>query len=121
MITSFKELNVWKKSNRLAHRVFDLSDTFPRKYLFDLTSQTRRAVLSVPTNIAEGCASVYSREFLQFLNIARRSLSETEYLLLFASERSLVGKDEYVELEKAFREISKMLNGLMKSIHKHNT
>lgn len=121
MITSFKDLNVWKKSNELAHRVFDLSDTFPRKYLFDLTSQTRRAVLSIPTNIAEGCASVYSREFLQFLNIARRSLSETEHLILFACERNLIRHDDYVELEKVFREISKMLNGLMKSIKKHNT
>lgn len=121
MITSFKELNVWKKSNELTHRVFDLSNDFPREYLFDLTSQMRRAALSIPTNIAEGCASVYSKEFLQFLNIARRSLSETEYLLLFACERGLIKTKESSDLEERVREISKMLNGLIKSIRMNKT
>ena len=60
MITSFKELKVWERADDLAFVVFDLAETFPRKYLYDLTSQLRRAALSVPTNIAEGCASFHS-------------------------------------------------------------
>jgi len=94
MITSFKELKVWERADDLAFKVFDLAETFPRKYLYDLTSQLRRSALSVPTNIAEGCASFHSGEFLQFLNISRRSLSETQYLLYFVSRRGLINQTQ---------------------------
>ena len=116
MITSFKDLKVWQRADELAFRVFDLTEEFPKAYLFDLTSQLRRAVLSVPTNIAEGCASFHSREFLQFLNVARRSLSETQYLLYFACRRKLIKQTELSELDAISEEISKMLNALVKSI-----
>jgi four helix bundle protein len=116
MITSFKELKVWERADDLAFKVFDVADTFPRKYLYDLTSQLRRAALSVPTNIAEGCASFHSGEFLQFLNISRRSLSETQYLLYFASRRGLIKQTQLSELDLICEEISKMLNALAKSI-----
>jgi len=121
VITSFRELKVWQRSDDLAFRVFDLTDKFPRSYVFDLTSQLRRAVLSVPTNIAEGCASFHSREFLQFLNIARRSLSETQYLIYFAGRRNLIKPPECLQLESNCEEISKMLNGLIKSIRSKKT
>jgi len=116
MITSFKDLKVWQRADELAFRVFDLTEAFSKAYLFDLTSQLRRAVLSVPTNIAEGCASFHSREFLQFLNVARRSLSETQYLLYFACRRKLIKQPELSELDAISEEISKMLNALVKSI-----
>ncbi|MBM4338949.1 MAG: four helix bundle protein [Deltaproteobacteria bacterium] len=116
MITSYKELKVWEKADELAFQVFDLTDLFPRRYLYDLTSQLRRAALSVPTNIAEGCASFHSGEFLQFLNISRRSLSEAQYLLYFASRRNLIKETQLSELESIGEEISKMLNALAKSI-----
>jgi four helix bundle protein len=94
MITSYEDLIVWQKANQLAERVFNMTEGFPRKYLYDLTSQLRRAALSVPTNIAEGCASFHSKEFLQLLNISRRSLSETQYLLGFSSSRNLITETE---------------------------
>jgi len=118
MITSFKELKVWERADDLAFKVFDLAETFPRKYLYDLTSQLRRAALSVPTNIAEGCASFHSGEFLQFLNISRRSLSETQYLLYFVSRRRLINQTQLSEFDSISEEISKMLNALAKSIRK---
>jgi four helix bundle protein len=118
MITSYKELKVWERADDLAFRVFDLAETFPRKYLYDLTSQLRRAALSVPTNIAEGCASFHSGEFLQFLNISRRSLSETQYLLYFVSRRGLIKQTQLSELDSISEEIGKMLNALAKSIRK---
>jgi len=118
MITSYEDLNVWQSADDLAHKVFDLTERFPRTYLYDLTSQLRRAALSVPTNIAEGCASFHSREFLQFLNIARRSLSETQYLLGFAGRRNLVTQEEIVNCRSVCEDVSKMLNGLAKSIRK---
>jgi len=64
MITSYKQLKVWQEADKLAHKVFGLTEKFPKTYLFDLTSQLRRAALSVPTNIAEGCASFHTKEFL---------------------------------------------------------
>ena len=99
MITSYKELKVWERADLLAHRVFDLTEKFPKTYLSNLTSQLRRAALSIPTNIAEGCASFHSGEFLQFLNISRRSLSETNYLLNFACRRELLRESELMDLE----------------------
>ena len=116
MITSYKELKVWERADELAFRVFDLSETFPKVYLYDLTSQLRRAALSIPTNIAEGCASFHSGEFLQFLNVSRRSLSETHYLVYFSSRRKLIKQSDLLELEGMEEEISKMLNALAKSI-----
>ena len=118
MITSYKELKVWERSDDLAFKVFDLTEEFPRAYQYDLTPQLRRAVLSIPTNIAEGCASFHSGEFLQFLNISRRSLSETHYLLYFACRRKLIRQEKLVELESICEEISKMLNALAKSIRR---
>ena len=116
MITSYKQLKVWERADDLAFRVFDFAETFPKAYLYDLTSQLRRAALSIPTNIAEGCASFHSGEFLQFLNVSRRSLSETHYLLNFACRRKLIDKGHLIELESICEEISKMLNSLIKSI-----
>jgi len=118
VITSYKELKVWERSDDLAFKVFDLTEEFPRAYQYDLTPQLRRAVLSIPTNIAEGCASFHSGEFLQFLNISRRSLSETHYLLYFACRRKLIRQEKLVELESICEEISKMLNALAKSIRR---
>ncbi|MCZ7625367.1 MAG: four helix bundle protein [Candidatus Methylomirabilis sp.] len=118
MITSFKYLKVWERADQLAHKIFDMTEAFPKVYLYDLVSQLRRAALSIPTNIAEGCASVHSSEFLQFLNIARRSLSETQYLVGFAFRRRLIQQAELLELESLFIEISKMLNSLMASIRR---
>jgi len=116
MITSYKDLKVWERADELAFRVFDLTELFPKKYLYDLTSQLRRAALSVPTNIAEGCASFHSGEFLQFLNISRRSLSETHYLINFAYRRKLIRQSELLGLETIAEEVSKMLNALAKAI-----
>jgi four helix bundle protein len=120
MITSYKDLNVWQKADRLAMEVFDLTDRFPKAYLYDLTNQLRRAVLSVPTNIAEGCASFHSREFLQYLNVARRSLSETHYLLNFACNRDLIDHDRLSDLDSIAEEIGKMINSLVHSIRLKN-
>ena len=117
-IKSFRDLIVWQRADELAFKIFDLTDTFPKKYFYDLTSQLRRAALSVPTNIAEGCASFHSGELLQFLNIARRSLSETQYLMEFAGRRNLITQDCLTDLFAISTEVSKMINSLAKSIRK---
>ena len=118
MIKSFQELEVWQKADKLAHRVFDLTETFPRQYLFDLTSQLRRAALSVPTNLAEGCATTHTKELLQFISVARRSASESQYLLLFALRRELMTVQTYEQLASSYTEAHRMLNGLASSLRR---
>ena len=116
MIKSFRDLEVWRKANQLAHEVFDLTETFPRSYLFDLTSQLRRAVLSIPTNLAEGCATSHSKEPVQFVNISKRSVSEAQYLLSFAFERKLVKESQFHNINERYEEVNRMLGGLRRSL-----
>ena len=116
MIKSYRELNVWQKADKLALDVYQLSDGFPKKYLYDLTSQLRRAALSVPTNLAEGCASPHSGELLQFINISRSSLSETRYLVEFADKLNLISPEKVTDLDRLCAEIGKMLPALTRSI-----
>jgi four helix bundle protein len=116
MILSFKDLRVWKAADELAHRIYTISDGFPKQYLYDLTAQLRRAALSIPANIAEGCASQHTKELLQFLNISRRSLYETHYLILFAFNRELISGEVLKDFESQIDGISRMLSGLMKSL-----
>lgn len=115
MIKDYHQLIVWQKADDLAHRVFDMTEGFPREYLYDLSNQLRRAALSVPTNLAEGCATLYNKELLQFLNIARRSQSETRYLLEFALKRNLIPDNQMIE---SCDEIGKLLNGLIASVRR---
>jgi four helix bundle protein len=81
----YKTLIVWQKADELALKVYKLTETFPKKETFGITSQIRRAVLSVPTNIVEGYSRRTKNEFSRFIDIARGSLAETEYLLEFSN------------------------------------
>ena len=116
MLPSFRELLVWKKVDKLAHKVFDISETFPGEYVFDLTNSLRRSALSIPENIAEGWACFRPKESLEYLNTSRRSLIQTQYLLLFACKRHLIKEEEFNEFQEGYEEANKMLNGLVKSI-----
>jgi four helix bundle protein len=115
-IQSYRELTVWQKADELAVKVYSLTSKFPREYLYDLTSQLRRAALSIPTNLAEGCASPHSGELLQFINIAKRSLSETQYLLEFTHKIGLINTADVSVLDQSCLEIERMLKALNLSI-----
>lgn len=117
-IQSYRELTVWQKADMLAVTVYNITRKFPREYLYDLTSQLRRASLSIPTNLAEGCASPHSGELLQFINIANRSLSETQYLLEFAHKIGLISAVDVSGLDQRCLEIARMLKALNLSITK---
>jgi len=116
MNINFRDLLVWKKVDKLAHKVFDTSETFPGEYVFDLTNQLRRSALSIPQNIAEGWACFRPKESLEYLNTSRRSLIQTQYLLLFACKRNLIKEEEFNEFHQGYEEANEMLNGLIKSI-----
>ena len=112
----YKKLEVWKKSHQFLLGVYKHTKDFPKNEEYGLVSQLRRAALSIPTNIVEGQASTSKKDFLNFLNIANRSLVETEYLLGVAYELNYLAKGELDELEKLRFEIGLMLNSLSRSI-----
>ncbi len=116
MIKHFKDLTEWQKADALAHEVFTLTEGFPIQYAFDLTNQLRRAALSVPANIVEGSTSSHTKELLQAMNIARRSLRETQYFLLFALRRELIAVSQYETMNVAYEEVYRMLCGLTTSV-----
>jgi four helix bundle protein len=120
-IKSYRDLVVWQKADDLAFKIYKLTDSFPKKYLYDLTNQLRRAALSVPTNIAEGCGSNHSGELIQFINIAHRSLSETRYLLEFSHRLDLLEDTTIHDLEKQCGEIARMLGALTRSIRERKS
>lgn len=80
----YKELKVWQKADELAIEVYKATKRFPRDEIYGITSQLRRAALSVPTNIVEGYARKGDKELARFVNIAIGSMAETEYLLDFS-------------------------------------
>ncbi|MGH7352837.1 MAG: four helix bundle protein [Candidatus Methylomirabilales bacterium] len=115
-VKGFEDLEVWRAADRLAHGVFRLARSFPRVYSHDLTTQLRRASLSIPSNIAEGSASLHSKELIQSLNVARRSLAETRCLLLFARDEGLIPAGNYEKLADACLSVGRMLTSLIRSI-----
>jgi len=112
----YKKLKVWEKAHKLSIEVYKYSEKFPREELYGITSQLRRAAFSVPINIVEGHASNSRKEFLSFLNIANRSLVETEYLLEICEELHFLSKSDYERLEELRGEIAVMLNAFTKSL-----
>ena len=86
-VTGYRKLIAWQVADEFAHKVYDLTLKFPKEELFSLTSQLRRAALSVPANIIEGHARNNKNEFRHFLSIALGSLAEAGYYLDFAFKR----------------------------------
>ena len=116
VINSFRELIVWKKSIELAKSVYRLTQKLPKSELYGLTSQIRRAVISIPSNIAEGYNRRNRKEFLQFLEIAYGSAAETETQLVLIKELYIIDDDEINASFSLNTEIQKMLYSLMKKL-----
>ncbi|MCK5450136.1 MAG: four helix bundle protein [Candidatus Omnitrophica bacterium] len=112
----YRKLKVWEKAHNFAVEIYKISKSFPREELYGLTSQIRRASFSVPVNIVEGNASNSRKEFLNFLNIANRSLVETEYLLEILLEIEMLNKDNYLKLEELRSEVAVILISFIKGV-----
>ena len=94
----FRKYDVWQLAHSLVLEIYNVTKTFPREESFGLTGQIRRAVLSIPTNISEGCGRNSDKEFNQFLNIALGSASETEYLIILSQDLNLLNLETATEL-----------------------
>lgn len=92
-MTDYKDLIVWQKSMELARIIYRLTSRFPRDEVFGLTNQIRRAVVSIPSNIAEGFGRGSDREFIHFLRIAKGSAAEVETQILISEDLHYVSPD----------------------------
>ena len=109
-------LEVWKLAHQLTLKVYTISKNFPSTEMYGLTSQLRRSVSSVPTNIIEGQGRQYKKEFIQFLYIAKGSLDEANYQLFLAKDLHYISGEEYQELNILCTRIKMMLYKLIKSL-----
>jgi len=107
-----EKLDVWIRAVDFVVAVYTATNEFPSDERFGLTSQIRRAAVSVPANIAEGAARKTAKEFLQFLSIAQGSSSEVETELLIALKLGFLTKENYEELMQEIESIGRMLIGL---------
>ena len=116
---NYQELAVWNKSHQLVLSVYAVTKSFPPEELYGLTSQIRRAALSIPTNIAEGSGRGGDKEFARFCQISYGSVNELEYHFLVARDLAYFDSTTYEQLQQALVEIRRMLAKLIASLQKY--
>ncbi len=117
MIQSHKDLIVWQKGVELVLSIYKLTKDFPKEEIYGITSQIRRAAISIPSNIAEGRSRGTRKDFGQFLRIAFGSGAELETQLLIARKLSFGPEISYNKVDNRLDEVMRMLNAM---IHKLN-
>lgn len=113
-----EKLDVWKKAVDFVVAVYRSTDDFPRDERFGLTSQMRRAAVSIPANIAEGAGRKSYKEFAHFLSNSQGSASEVETELLIAERLGYIQEVKYLELRASLDEIGRMLTGLSQHLER---
>lgn len=119
MVKGHRDLLVWQEGMTLVKLIYQCTADFPKDEIFGLTSQMRRAAISIPSNIAEGAARNGKREFIQFLGIARGSLSELETQILISNDLGYLTLPVPNITEKIDR-LFKLLGGLIRSLQQDN-
>jgi len=116
MTSDFKQLKVWQKAMSFAELIYAYSGKFPVSERFGLTSQIRRAAVSITANIAEGCGKSTRTDFCRYLHIAYGSVKEVENFIILASRLGYLKSIQVEEAETRCQEISKMLFSFIRSI-----
>lgn len=111
-----RKLDVWKKAMDFVKDIYQGTESFPKAEIYGLTSQMRRAAVSIPSNLAEGAARKGIKEFKQYLNIAQGSISELDTQMELALILKYVDKNTYDDFMVKLKTISKMLFGLSRSL-----
>lgn len=117
-VRKYTDLIAWQKAIDFVEAVYMVSGEFPKPELYGLTSQIRRAVISIPSNIAEGQCRTTSREFVRFLGIAEGSLSEVETQLVIAERLKYIRPQQMEELLDRAAEVARLVKALTKSIER---
>ncbi|MBC7486132.1 MAG: four helix bundle protein [Cytophagaceae bacterium] len=111
-----QNLEAWKQGIELILKIYSATEYFPKHEQFGITSQLRRATVSISANIAEGAGRNSAKEFLYFLFIARGSLSEVDTLLIICKGLKYISYELYMCLNKILENVSRILDGLIKSV-----
>jgi four helix bundle protein len=112
-VRDFRQIKVWEKAHNLTLEIYKTTARFPREELYGLTSQLRRASVSIPANIAEGFGRGGNVELARFLQIGMGSAYEVEYHFLLAKDLGFINEDAYVRLEAQVIEVKRMLAALL--------
>lgn len=112
-MNNYKELDVWKRSIKLAVNIYKLTSALPTEEKFGLVSQLRRCAVSVPSNIAEGSGRKTNKEFSQFLSISYGSLCELDTQVIISFELGYLKNNDVKDLEKEVNELQKMIFSLI--------
>lgn len=118
-MSSYKDLDVWKKSFDVCFNIYQITKSFPKEEVYGLTSQIRRAAVSVPSNISEG-SKRGSKEFLQFLKIAHGSGAEVETQLLLAYQLGYVPVEDFGRISIQLEDVMKMLSAFIRKLSTKN-
>lgn len=113
---NYKELKVWLKARELVKFIYKLTTKFPKEEVYGLTSQMRRAAISISSNIAEGSGFSSNKEFNRFLEISYSSASELETQIILSFDLDFITEVELNEGNDRINEVQKMLKGLMNSL-----
>jgi four helix bundle protein len=116
-----RKLRAFELADQLALAVYQTTKTFPKDEIFGMTAQMRRAAVSVPSNIVEGCARNSNADFLRFLDIAFGSGRELEYQLSLATRLGYIDPGESQQLDAIVNELMKVLSGLIKSLRQNDS
>ena len=107
------DLDVWKLSIEVVKDIYEITKSFPKEEVFGLTSQIKKAAISIPSNIAEGASRQTNKEFIQFLYISLGSASELETQLIIARELGFIDVDNMEIINGKIENIKKMITGLI--------
>ncbi|MAE68406.1 MAG: four helix bundle protein [Candidatus Peribacteraceae bacterium] len=120
-IKSFTSLKAWQEGHKFVLSIYQITNTFPKTEMFGLTSQLRRAAVSITSNIAEGFGRKSQKEKTQFYRIALASLTETQNQILIAKDVHYIQKDDFDVLAEQTVTVAKLINGLLRSIQSRTT
>jgi four helix bundle protein len=120
MLKNYKDLKVWQKAYQLCLEIYKNTKKFPVEERYGLTSQIRRAVISIPSNIAEGYGRRTTKEYIQSLYIAYGSICELETQILLAGDLGYIKEDVLKKLQINIGDIERMLKALVKSLENKN-
>ncbi|HWF02267.1 MAG TPA: four helix bundle protein [Candidatus Angelobacter sp.] len=113
---NYRDLQVWTKAHKLTLDLYRLSQTFPREEIYGITSQLRRAAVSIGANLAEGCGRRTSTELARFVRIAMGSASELDYHILLSKDLGFMNSNDFALTSAGLTEVRKMLTSFLISV-----
>lgn len=119
-MSNYKKLDAWQQSMQLVKEIYLMTRKFPKEELYALTSQTKRAAISVPCNIAEGTGRNYKKDTIQFLHVSRGSLYELETLLNIAIMVEIIQEETFNHISLLIDKCMQLINGLICYYEKSN-